>query len=183
MLRSFKARAQVQRRAGIIYGAIVTQARQPDFYLKLAIPDTPVGRYEAVVLHLFLVLERLRAEPGETENLSRVLIETFVADMDASLRELGTGDLSVGRKVRRAAAGLYERAADYRAGLDATDPEVLASALAKHVTGRDTTDAPLAALAGYVRQATAGLARQSVADIVAGGVAFPAPTGSVEEAR
>ena len=58
MLRGLKARAEVKRKAGEIYGAIVTQARQPAFYAELGVRDTPAGRYEAVVLHLFLVLER-----------------------------------------------------------------------------------------------------------------------------
>lgn len=174
MLRSLRARAEIQRKAGEIYGAIVTQARQPEFYLKLAIPDTPVGRYELVVLHLFLVLERLRAEPTRMGDLARVLIETFVADMDDSLRELGTGDLSVGRKVRRAAAGLYERSADYRAALVAADGKALACKLSKHMRGCEIADAPFSTLAAYVRRAVAQLAEQRVKGIAAGSVAFPA---------
>ena len=100
MLQSLKERARLRRKAGEIYGAIVTQARQPAFYAKLGIPDTPVGRYEAVVVHLFLVLERLRAEGTRVGILPRALIEAFVADMDDCLRELGTGDIAVGKKVR-----------------------------------------------------------------------------------
>jgi cytochrome b pre-mRNA-processing protein 3 len=57
MLASLKTRAEIRRKAGEIYGAIVTQARQPDFYAALGIADTPGGRYEMVVLHLFLVLD------------------------------------------------------------------------------------------------------------------------------
>ena len=106
MLGTLRTRAALRRKAGEIYGAIVTQARQPGFYAKLGIPDTPVGRYEMVVLHLFLVLERLRGEGLGTEALQRPLIETFVADMDNSLRELGTGDVVVGKKVRAGRGGL-----------------------------------------------------------------------------
>jgi cytochrome b pre-mRNA-processing protein 3 len=176
MLRSLRAQAQVQRKAGEIYGAIVTQARQPDFYLNLAVPDTPVGRYELVVLHLFLVLERLRAGPDEGQILSRVLIETFVTDMDDSLRELGTGDLAVGRKVKRAAAGLYERSADYRAALAAADETELARALGKHLP-RATDDADEGmnrVLARYMKRASAELAGLPVEQILSGEVVFPA---------
>ena len=181
MLRSFKARAQLQRKAGEIYGAVVTQARQPDFYLKLAIPDTPQGRYEIVVIHLFLVLERLRGAPHAGE-LQRVLIETFVADMDASLRELGTGDLSVGRKVQRAAAGFYARSGDYRAGLAESGEQALEQALTKHVGAEATVNIQAAVLARYIRLAAAKLEEQSADVILAGVVAFPAPGAIAEEA-
>ncbi len=70
-----------------------------------------------VVLHLFLVLERLRANPDAASPLPRLLVDAFIADMDDSLRELGTGDLSVPKKVRRAATGLYERSMAYKGAL------------------------------------------------------------------
>src|ERR1700675_4042072 len=105
MLRSLRRRAEFQRKAGEIYGAIVTQSRQPAFYARLGIPDTPTGRYEMVVVHLFLVLERLRGGGADAEAVAQVLVDAFVADMDDSLRELGTGDVGVPRRVKRAAAG------------------------------------------------------------------------------
>ena len=82
MLRLLKRRAEFQRKAGEIYGAIVTQARQPVFYARLGIPDTPTGRYEMVVVHLFLVLERLRGEGPLADALAQELVDAFVADMD-----------------------------------------------------------------------------------------------------
>ena len=124
MLRSLRRRAEFQRKAGEIYGAIVTQSRQPAFYARLGIPDTPTGRYEMVVIHLFLVLERLRgagASP-EAEAAAQALVDAFVADMDDSLRELGAGDVGVPRRVKRAAAGFYARAKDYREAIAAGGP-------------------------------------------------------------
>ena len=109
------------RKAGEIYGAIVTQSRQPAFYARLGIPDTPTGRYEMVVIHLFLVLERLRGAGASPEAAAaaQALVDAFVADMDDSLRELGTGDVGVPRRVKRAAAGFYARAKDYREAIAA----------------------------------------------------------------
>jgi len=170
MLRSLRARALLRRKAGEIYGAIVTQARQPEFYAKLGILDTPAGRYETVVVHLFLVLERLRGGGTRPCLLARALVEAFVADMDDSLRELGTGDVAVARKVKRAAAGLYERSAAYRAGLAAAGAEPLGQALARNIPGLKETDARAGALARYVRMAIAGL---SVDDVLDGRIAFP----------
>ena len=100
MLDFLNARTDMRRKAGKIYGAIVTQARRPAFYADLGVPDTPSGRYEMVVVHLVLVLERLRSAPGADAELPRLLVEAFIADMDNSLREMGTGDLTVPKKVR-----------------------------------------------------------------------------------
>jgi len=173
MLRLLKTRAELSRKAGDLYGAIVTQARQPEFYAKFGIPDTPSGRYEMVVLHLFLVLRRLQAEASSTGTLARALIETFVADMDDSLRELGTGDVAVGKKVRRAAAGFYERSKDYIDALAVTDAEELGRALARHVACASGPELHHGALAAYVRAAAGRLARQDCGRLLAGEVEFP----------
>jgi cytochrome b pre-mRNA-processing protein 3 len=181
MLRAFGTRATLQRKASDIYGAIVTQARHQDFYAKLGIPDTPTGRYGMVVLHLFLALDRLRTLGAQA--LTRAIIEAFVADMDDSLREMGTGDVAVAKKVRRAAAGLYERSKDYRAALAADDPEELARLLARHGLVGDADEASRRALADYVRTAAACLADQDDATVLAGCIAFPAVTANAEDVR
>ena len=168
-----KPRSLLKRKAGDIYGAIVTQARQPDFYARLGTPDTPEGRYETVVVHLFLVLERLRGtDAGE---VPRALVETFVDDMDDSMRELGTGDVGVGKKVQRATGGLYERTVDYRRGLEAADDAELARTLGEHVLGEGMGDAAATSLARYVRAAVAALSVQPLEEILSGGIDFPAP--------
>ena len=123
MLDFLNARTDMRRKAGKIYGAIVTQARRPAFYADLGVPDTPSGRYEMVVVHLVLVLERLRSAPAADADLPRLLVEAFIADMDDSLREMGTGDLTVPKKVRarcyraiRAQRGLQGGAGGERRG-------------------------------------------------------------------
>jgi cytochrome b pre-mRNA-processing protein 3 len=177
MLESLKSRAETRRKAGEIYGAIVTQARQPSFYAELGVPDTPSGRYEMVVLHLSLVIERLRSEP--VSPLPRMLAEAFVADMDDSLRELGTGDVTVPKKVRRAATGLYERSVAYNAALESSDKDALADALAQHVYGADN-GRHANSLAAYVRAAAASLAATHVLE---GSTGFPSVQGLDAEAR
>lgn len=175
MLRTLKRRAQFQRKAGEIYGVIVTQARQPAFYARLGIPDTPTGRYEMVVIHLFLVLERLRGEGSSTEPVAQELVDAFVADMDDSLRELGTGDIGVPRRVKRAAAGFYERSKAYREAV-AAGGRALEPALARHLQAPDAGDARMGALADYVRAAAASLAGQQAAELIDGRLSFPDPS-------
>lgn len=157
MLDSLRSRAQMRRKAGEIYGVIVTQARQPNFYAALGVPDTPSGRYEMVMLHLILVLERLRSLSPEDSPLPRLLVEAFIADMDDSLRELATGDLAVPKKVRKAATGLYERTMAYREALPEADVHALTQTFTEHVYG-GTQHPGAATLARYLVESAAGLA-------------------------
>ncbi|MBC7832547.1 MAG: ubiquinol-cytochrome C chaperone [Hyphomicrobium sp.] len=172
MLDFLNARTDMRRKAGKIYGVIVTQARRPSFYADLGVPDTPSGRYEMVVVHLVLVLERLRSAPVAGAELPRLLVEAFIADMDDSLREMGTGDLTVPKKVRRAATGLYERSVAYQEALATRDGEALAALLREHTYAEaDAQFAPR--LAGYVQAAAAALAATDAHHIEAGSFEFP----------
>jgi cytochrome b pre-mRNA-processing protein 3 len=173
MLVSLKTRAETRRKAGEIYGVVVAQVRQPAFYESYGVPDTPAGRYELLALHLHLVLERLRGVLPADAPLPRVLVETFVADIDDSLRELGTGDVAVPRRVRKATAGLYERATAYRAALAEAD-DVLAAALAEHVY-YDAAAPQAAELATYVRGAAARLQTSDDEAVMEGRFEFPPP--------
>jgi cytochrome b pre-mRNA-processing protein 3 len=92
--------------------------------------------------------------------------------MDACLREMGIGDLSVPRNVKKAVAALYDRMSDYGEAL-AGPEEALGRLVAAHVFGR-TADAGAAPLAAMVRAANGALARQLSSDLLAGRVAFPA---------
>jgi cytochrome b pre-mRNA-processing protein 3 len=180
MLDFLNARTDIRRKAGEIYGVIVAQTRQPAFYAALGVPDTPGGRYEMLVAHLFLVIERLRAQEEAESPLPRLLVEGFIADMDDSLREMGTGDLTVPKKVRRAATGLYERGLVYKAGLAAADNTALADALGEHVyAGVPDSHAP--ALAAYLRSAAGALAARGARQVAEGDFSFPPVlTGATE---
>lgn len=183
MLKWFKTRAENKRKADKLYGAIVAQARCAPFYASLGVSDTPGGRYEIVVLHLFLVLERLRAERVTSDELRRILVERFVSDMDDSLRELGTGDLAVPKKVQRAAAGLYERVAIYKTAVAAGDAKALANLMASYVFSAEDADWRSNSLARYTVEVMAELARQDVGAISIGKIAFPDVVLHAEDVR
>ena len=178
MLSWFKGAALARGTAREIYGAVVAQARQPAFYASHGVPDTPEGRFELVVLHLFLVLERLDREGEAGSRLGRVVIETFVVDMDDNMREMGVGDLAVPRRVKRAAAGLYERALRYRQALAATAPAgALRALVGEIVVARPGAAAGGDMLADYVRQAAAALAAMPAREVMAGRIGF-VPVGT-----
>lgn len=168
MFNWFKSRGQDRANAQKLYGAVVTLARTPGFYSQFGVQDTPEGRFEMVALALFLVLERLKSVP-EPHPLMQGTIEAFVTDMDDCMREMGVGDVVVGKKVKRAAAAFYERAGDYRAPLAAGDAQALAQAFERHVfkdAAAGTSQAT--ALAQCVLRLNAALAAARDGDILDG---------------
>jgi cytochrome b pre-mRNA-processing protein 3 len=157
MLQWLRRRASAGRRAKELYGGVVTAARQPIFYERLRVPDTPEGRFELVALHLFLALESLEHQ-DRSGDLRQRIIETFVTDMDDCMREMGVGDLSVPKKVRRAAAAFYERASQYREGLAHGGRPTLEECLVRYVfSGNPPSQDAVAELARYVREAASAL--------------------------
>ena len=107
-LRAERARAATAR---TLYLAVVARARRPAPYAVMGVPDTPDGRFEMIGLETALVLRRLRGLGEEGERLGRALLEIMVGDLDRNLREMGVGDLSVGRWVKRLTASVLARAA------------------------------------------------------------------------
>jgi cytochrome b pre-mRNA-processing protein 3 len=170
-MRRLFGRSPEEPAAHAAYTALVGQARLPVFYAELNVPDTLDGRFEMIALHLFLVLHRLRAEPA-AQRFGQTLYDVMFADMDRSLREMGTGDLSVGKQVKRMAAGLAGRIAAYQAGLAGeTD---LGEALRRNLYGTvgEAAPEPLAAMADYLRRQAAALAAQPVEAVMRGVLRF-----------
>lgn len=174
MLNWLAKRADVARKADNLYGAVVAQARQPSFYADFGIPDTLEGRYEMIVLHLFLVLERLRQATPDDTKLSRALIERFVTDMDDCMREIGVGDLTVPKRVKKAAAVLYKRADAYREAL-AAGPDALDATLGEMFSELPAGNIRTPGLSRYVGAAIEALNGQDLQQIIRDAPAFPPP--------
>ena len=64
MLSWFRSESQDRRTAIDLYGAIVAQARQPAFFARHGVPDTPEGRTAMIILNMFPVLEALQLAGG-----------------------------------------------------------------------------------------------------------------------
>jgi cytochrome b pre-mRNA-processing protein 3 len=155
-----------------IYGMIVAQAREPLFYAGLGVPDTVNGRFDMVLLHLWMVLRRLRPVEGGAE-LSQALFDHFCSDMDNNLREMGVGDLTVPKRMRKFGEAFYGRAAAYDLALHGGN-EPLAQALCKNIL--DGSDiGPARQLAAYANAAIATLAALDDASVGNGLWQFPSP--------
>ncbi|MEE8145852.1 MAG: ubiquinol-cytochrome C chaperone family protein, partial [Kiloniellales bacterium] len=106
-------RSPNEKTARLLYDCIVGQARRPEFFRECGLPDTLDGRFDVLVLHVFLVMHRLKQDRGRTADLSQALFDILFQDMDESLRELGAGDMGIGRRIKAMAEGFYGRVAAY----------------------------------------------------------------------
>lgn len=106
-----------------LYRSIVALGRDPFWYREGEVPDTLDGRFDMVAAILALVLLRLEREGDPARGDSVLLTETFVDDMDGTLRQIGIGDFVVGKHVGRMMGALGGRLTAFRDGLAAGDLE------------------------------------------------------------
>lgn len=110
------ARRQPDSAAAMLYPAVVARARAPHWFVEGAVADTLDGRFDTIAALLAFTMLRLEAEPGmEAAQVS--LSEAFVDDMDPQLRQIGFGDMVVGKHVGRMMGMLAGRLGAYREGL------------------------------------------------------------------
>lgn len=158
------------------YGLVVDHARRPVFFTDLGVPDTIDGRFELICLHAFLYLHRLKREGDPGASLGQFFFDLMFADFDRSLREMGTGDLSVGREVKQMAQAFYGRIHAYEEGLGDSGEAALHAALRRNLYGTAAASEPnLTAMAAYVRAEAARLDAQEPAALLAGTVSFGQP--------
>lgn len=159
-----------------IYGDIVAAARQPAFYADMQVPDTPLGRFEMISVHLFLLFMRARrSEKGVLDDLVQEITDEFFKDVDHSLRELGIGDMGVPKRMKKLARMFYGRCNSYGDALEAGDGDALASALARNIhpdRAPDETWQGASALAAYMSEADADLAAQAETALLEGHIVF-----------
>jgi cytochrome b pre-mRNA-processing protein 3 len=108
---------ETRQRAALapLYRAIVAEGRDPAWYREGKVPDTMDGRFDMIAAVTALALLRLEAEGEAGRDPSVLLTETFIDDMDATLRQIGIGDHVVGKHVGRMMSALGGRLAAFRA--------------------------------------------------------------------
>jgi cytochrome b pre-mRNA-processing protein 3 len=159
------------------YAALVAQARRRDFYESLGVPDTLDGRFDLIVLHASLYLKRLRAAGREGRALAQAVFDQMFFNLDQSLRELGVGDISLPKKMRKMVSAFYGRAAAYDKALNETDDEALAEALVRNIyAGTPPLGNAIASFCAYLREASKVLAATPDEAVLANKFHWAAPT-------
>jgi len=162
-----------------LYDRIVAAARQPVPYADWDVPDTPIGRFEMLSLHVFLILHRLRGEEQAGRDIAQELTDEFFKDVEHSLRELGISDQGVPKRMKKLARMFYGRVAAYSGAIEANDAAALAEALRRNVRPGEESWPQAGSLARYALLAEAELRSQPTARLLTGEVVFPSPAASV----
>jgi cytochrome b pre-mRNA-processing protein 3 len=115
------------------YETIVAAARQKFIFADWHVPDTALGRYESIALHMILFLRRTKDAPDALRGLGQEVVEEFFKDVDHSLRELGIGDAGVPKRMKKLARMFYGRAESYDGAIAGNDQKALAAALARNI--------------------------------------------------
>jgi len=148
-----------ERLGEALYELAVRQARHPAFYTAMGVADRIDTRFELYTLHVLLMATRLRDEGEVGADTAQLLFDTYVSALDHALRELGVGDISVGKKMRKLGEAMYGRMMAYEPPLRAGDRAGLAEGLARNVFERDDPESG-EALAAYALESRARLAAQ-----------------------
>ena len=171
MLKQWRGERKLAAQAAVQYAAVSHAAREPRLYAEFGVSDTVDGRLEMLVLHLVLAMDRVRQIEPDGEATARALGEAFVTHMDDTMRAIGVGDLSVPRKVKKAAAALYDAHLEYGPALTATGDSLAAwrHALQLRLVGRAAAPAAdIEALAAYAMAWQLRLRLQPDAHVIAG---------------
>lgn len=163
-----------------LFKALSAQARQPVFYEQLGVADTVEGRFELYVLHLVLVLHRLKGEGSQAAETSQATFDAFLRNLDEGLRDMGVGDLSVGKKMRKLGEAVYGRIKGYDRAFAEADPSGALEVLVTRTVYQDRADAAVAAaarLARYASETAAAFAAQPVEDVLHARLSWPEVSG------
>lgn len=146
-----------------LWNAVVATARAPHWYASGGVPDTLDGRFDMVSLVLALVLHRIDDDPAQAR-AGVELTELFVTDMDGQMRQIGFGDMVVGKQIGRMVGALGGRLGVYRA---ADGSEELRAALVRNLwRGNEPDSAGLTHVMAEVGKLRAALAATPVADLI-----------------
>jgi cytochrome b pre-mRNA-processing protein 3 len=151
MLNVLKRGRERRAQSGRLYAAAVARAREPVFFATFGVADTLDGRFDLVVLHACLLLERLNTDDPA---LAQAFVDALFTGFDEGLRELGVGDIGIGKKVKKLADAFYGRLKAYG---EAQDETAMAAALIRNLY-RGEEGAGAGAVARYVLAARALLA-------------------------
>ena len=160
-----------ERPAERLYQSILQASRQPDLYTEFEVHDHLDSRFDMLCLHISLLMGRLRMLPEDVHKpLNQELFDRFFADMDFTLREMGVGDLGVGKRVRKMSEAFMGRLLAYNKSLERNNKMELALVLARNIRrSHDSNDADTR-MADYVLESRDRLSAVSDNEMQAGTV-------------
>jgi cytochrome b pre-mRNA-processing protein 3 len=149
-----------------LFQIAAAKARDPAFYVVGGVSDTPEGRFELYCMHLVLIMHRLKGQGAQAGETSQALFDAFLANMDEGLRDMGVGDLSVGKKMRKLGEAIYGRVKGYDLALASLPDRTALQGLIGRTIFGDEAAPPAPRLAGYVALATDRLGAEPLDHVI-----------------
>ncbi len=179
MIFGWFGKRQEVRRAPVdaLFARIAEASRRPGLYLAGGVPDTFEGRFEALTLHAFLVLRRLRELPAPAADLAQELVDACFAYLELGFRNGGISDIAVPKRMKKIGRMFYGRIQAYETALAELEPGALAEALRRNASPGEGA-AILAQYALLVNERLAGLV---LARILEDETLFPALAGMEDD--
>jgi cytochrome b pre-mRNA-processing protein 3 len=155
-----------------LYEQALSASRSKDFYVKGAVPDTVDGRFDLLVIHVWLLIRRLNTL--EVQPLGQDVFDAMFVDMDNALRELGISDTALGKRIKDMAKVFYGRAEAYNKALDEEDGKALGTALERNLFAKVEASASHGVdLAGHMQRIEHALAEQNLESLLKNGPCYP----------
>ncbi len=120
-----------------IYYKCLLASRKPEFYTKFKVADTFDGRFDMLCLIISVYMHKLTKEPEKTKEFSQILFDVMFKDIDLTLREMGAGDLGVGKRVKIMSENFMGRLIKYSQSLENNNASLLAKALSRNLYRQD----------------------------------------------
>lgn len=171
MLNLFKRKNPYEGAARMLYAQALVQTRKPEFYNKYGVPDSFDGRFDLLLLHIFLLVDRMLAEPQVGPEFNQALFDVTFADMDQTLREMGIGDMGIPKHMRRMMKAFNGRMHAYK---EAQEQGAVEEALSKNLYGTLANPEPASvkAMMEYMARVQASLKAQDENAIFENGANF-----------
>jgi cytochrome b pre-mRNA-processing protein 3 len=148
-----------------LHAQVVEASRQPELYGESGLPDTMEGRFEALVLHVLVVLRRLRQLPPPAGDAAQEFVDAVFAHLEIALREMGIGDFGVPKRMKKLAGAFFDRTSKYDPLIAARDVDGLAGEVAERLA---CDPAPLRRFAAMVIASEERLAGVDLAEMMRG---------------
>jgi cytochrome b pre-mRNA-processing protein 3 len=162
-----------------MYRDVGDHARLPQFFNTLGVADDFDGRFDLLVIHVHLLIRRLRGLSNGAKKAQQHLFDVFIGDLDQGLRMSGVGDIGIGHRVKKMTHAYYGRAVAYDEALDGGDHQMLVSALHRNLfRERDVRAASIETMASYIEQQDRRLAALNDQDLLEGIGLFEQPEAS-----
>lgn len=177
MFGLFKKKSKFEDEAHRVFALIQDHSRAPVFYEDFKIPDTFDGRFDALTLHLFFIIHRLKSDTSGRA-FSQTLFDCAFSTIDQGYRQIGISDMGVPKRMKKLMLAFNGRIHAYDEAIDQGDKRAFVAALDKNIyniVALEDDSAVLAGLSDYAFGVMEYLSGLDAQDIINGNFTLPLP--------